>query len=137
SNLRMEELDEAFLGSFLDHLEHQRRNSVRTRNTRLAALHAFFRYVALSEPAYALNCQRVLAIPAKRYVRASVEFLAQVEVEALLVAPDPTTWIGRRDRTLLLLAAQTGLRNSEITALCGTDVTLSTGPHVRCRCTGR
>src|SRR2546429_213945 len=83
------------------------------------------------------NCQRVLAIPAKRYVRASVEFLAQVEVEALLAAPDPTTWIGRRDRTLLLLAAQTGLRNSEITALRRTDVTLGTGPHVRCRGKGR
>src|SRR5881628_265588 len=96
SDLRMEELDEAFLGSFLDHLEHQRGSSVRTRNTRLAALHAFFRYVALSEPAYALNCQRALAIPAKRYVRASVEFLAQMEVEALLAAPDPTTWIDRK-----------------------------------------
>jgi len=137
SDLRMEELDEAFLGSFLDHLEHQRGSSVRTRNTRLAAFHAFFRYVALSEPAYALNCQRVLAIPAKRYARASVEFLSPVEVEALLAAPDPNTWIGRRDRTLLLLAAQTGLRNSEITALRRTDVTLGTGPHVRCRGKGR
>lgn len=137
SDLRMEELDEAFLGSFLDHLEHKRGSSVRTRNTRLAALHAFFRYVALREPAYALNCQRVLAIPAKRYVRAPVDFLAQVEVETLLAAPDPTTWIGRRDRTLLLLAVQTGLRNSEITALRRTDVALGTGPHVRCRGKGR
>lgn len=136
-DLRMEELDEPFLVSFLDYLEHDRGSSVRTRNTRLAALHSFFRYVALSEPAYALNCQRVLAIPAKRYVRAPLEFLVETEVEALVAAPDPTTWIGRRDRTLLLLAVQTGLRNSELTALRRMDVSLGTGSHVRCQGKGR
>ena len=76
SNLRLEELDAPFIGAFLDHLEHERSNSVRTRNTRLAALHAFFRYVALNEPAFALHCQRVLAIPSKRYERGPVEFLS-------------------------------------------------------------
>ena len=89
SDLHIDDLDEDFLGSFLNHLEDERKNSIRTRNTRLAALHAFFRYVALSEPAYALNCQRVLAIPTKRYLRTPVEFLTDVEVEALVAAPDP------------------------------------------------
>jgi len=137
SDLHIDDLDEDFLGSFLNHLEDERKNSIRTRNTRLAALHAFFRYVALSEPAYALNCQRVLAIPTKRYLRTPVEFLTDVEVEALVAAPDPATWIGRRDRALLLVAAQTGLRNSELTALRRTDVALGTGPHVRCQGKGR
>lgn len=137
SNLHIEDLDEAFLGSFLNHLEDERRNSIRTRNTRLAALHAFFRYVAFCEPAYALNCQRVLAIPTKRYVRTPVEFLTEVEVETLVAAPDPATWIGRRDRALLLVAAQTGLRNSELTVLRRTDVALGAGPHVRCQGKGR
>ena len=66
SNLRMEDLDAAFLAKFLDHLEQTRGCSARTRNARLSALHTFFRYVTLEEPSYALHCQRVLAIPAKR-----------------------------------------------------------------------
>ncbi len=75
SELRIEDLDASFLGKFIEHLELERRNSIRTRNNRLSALQAFFRYVAFSEPALALHCQRVLAIPAKRYDRAPVEFL--------------------------------------------------------------
>jgi integrase/recombinase XerD len=137
SDLNMDQLDETFLTSFLDHLEDERGSSVRTRNTRLAALHAFFRYVAISEPAYALKCQRVLAIPSKRYVRKPLEFLTRTEVDALVAVPDPRAWIGRRDRALLLLAAQTGLRNSELRALRVTDVAIGTGAHVRCRGKGR
>src|SRR5439155_15838661 len=117
SELRVEELDASFLGKFLDHLELDRHNCARTRNSRLAALHSFFRYVALSEPALALHCQRVLAIPAKRYQRGPVEFLTEEETAALVAAPDLRTWIGRRDRALLLVAVQTGLRNSEMPSL--------------------
>ena len=101
SDLRLEDLDASFLGKFLEHLERDRQNSIRTRNNRLAALHAFFRYVSLCEPAFAMHCQRVLAIPAKRYDRAPVEFLTEEETAALVAAPDPRTWIGRRDRALL------------------------------------
>jgi integrase/recombinase XerD len=137
SDLRLEKLDAPFLGEFLDYLEHERGNCARTRNTRLAALHAFFRYVALSEPAYALHCQRVLAIPSKRYERGPVEFLTEEESMALVAAPDSDKWIGRRDRALLLLAIQTGLRNCEITSLRRQDVVLGTGAHVRCRGKGR
>lgn len=137
SKLRMEDLDAPFLGKFLEHLERSRGNCIRTRNNRLAALHAFFRYVSVSEPAYALHCQRILAIPTKRYERGPVEFLTEEESEALVAAPNPNTWIGRRDRTLLLVAVQTGLRNSEITALRRQDVEFGTGAHVRCLGKGR
>jgi len=137
SELHIEELDAPFLGDFLAHLEIDRHNSVRTRNNRLAALRAFFRYVALNEPALALHCQRILAIPTKRYERRLVEFLSEQETAALVAAPDPTTWIGRRDRALLLVASQTGLRNSEITSLQHQDVEIGTGAHVRCLGKGR
>jgi len=137
SELRVEDLDATFLGKFLEDLELTRGNCARTRNNRLAALHAFFQYVAVSEPALALHCQRILAIPSKRYERRPVEFITEDESNALVAAPDPTTWIGRRDRTLLLLAVQTGLRNSEITSLRCQDVELGTGAHVRCVGKGR
>jgi len=137
SQLTLADLDAEFLCEFLDHLERVRGNSARTRNARLAALHAFFRYVAFTEPAHALHCQRVLAIPSKRFERGIVEFLADNEVEALLDAPDTATWIGRRDRALLLLAVQTGLRVSELTGLRRNDVALGTGAHVRCFGKGR
>lgn len=137
SRLGIADLDAAFLGQFLDHLERERGNCARSRNARLAALHAFFRYIALTEPAHALHCQRVLAIPTKRFERGVVEFLDDEEVEALLDAPAACTWIGRRDRTLLLVAVQTGLRVSELTALRRQDVTLGTGANVRCQGKGR
>ena len=137
SKLLTEELDVPFMEKFLRHLEQRRGNSVRTRNTRLAAVHAFFRFVAISEPALGLQCQRILAIPAKRYEHGPVEFLTEEETNALVTAPDAETWIGRRDRTLLLVAVQTGLRNSELTSLKRQDVALGTGAHVRCFGKGR
>lgn len=137
SELSIADLDAPLVGQFLDHLERQRSNSARTRNARLAAIHAFFRYVALTEPAHALHCQRVLAIPSKRFERGIVEFLNQDEIDALLDAPDSTSWLGRRDRSLLLLAIQTGLRVSELTSLRQQDVTLGNGAHVRCYGKGR
>jgi len=137
SELLMENLDVPFLGQFLEHLELDRGNCTRTRNNRLAAIHAFFRYVAVSEPALALHCQRVLAIPSKRYERGPVEFLTEEETAALVAAPNPGTWIGRRDKALLLVAVQTGLRNSEVTALRCQDVGFGIGAHVRCLGKGR
>ena len=137
SELVLANLDAALIGEFLDHLEHERGNSPRTRNARLAAIHAFFRYVALTEPAHALQCQRVLAIPSKRFERRLVEFLTEEEAAALVEAPDSSTWLGRRDRALLLLAVRTGLRVAEITALRREDVVLGRGAHVRCQGKGR
>lgn len=137
SDLDVGDLGAPFIGEFLDHLEKERGNGARTRNVRLAAIHAFFHYVTLKEPAYALICQRVLAIPTKRYERKVIEFLTPTETEALLSAPDLSTWIGRRDRALLLLAVQTGLRVSELTGLRCQDVILGPGAHVRCEGKGR
>jgi len=137
SDLGIEDLQAPFIGRFLNHLETHRASSARTRNTRLAAIHSFFRYVALSEPAHALLCQRVLAIPSKRFERKLIEFLSRREVEALLAAPDPATWIGCRDRTLLAVAIQTGLRVSELIALRWHDIFLQTGAHLRCHGKGR
>jgi len=137
SSLSLQDLDAPVIGAFLDHLEHQRHNGARSRNARLAAVHSFFRYAALQEPAYSALIQRVLAIPAKRYERVPIEFLTRSEIEALLAAPDLTTWLGRRDRTLLLLAVQTGLRVSELIGLHCQDLELGRGPHVRCLGKGR
>lgn len=137
SQIRLDQLDVPLLGAFLDQLEQVRGNVTRTRNTRLSALRAFFRFVSFSEPACALQCQRILAIPAKRHERRSVEFLTDDEVDALVAAPDPGTWMGRRDGTLLLLAVHTGLRNSEIRSVRWNAVELGTGAHVRCTGKGR
>lgn len=137
SSLTLDDLTVPFIGDFLDSLETGRRNSARTRNIRLAAIHSFFRYVALEEPTQALLCQRILAIPAKRHQRRPIEFLHREEVDALLDATDTTTWIGRRDRTMLLLAVQTGLRVSELVGLRCEDIVLGTGAHVHCLGKGR
>jgi integrase/recombinase XerD len=136
-DLAMADLDTPFVGEFLDHLEQDRGNGARSRNVRLAAIHSFFRYVALHEPQYLALAQRVLAMPSKRYTRSPVAFLSDAEVAALLAAPDTSTWAGRRDRTLLLLAIQTGLRAAEIIGLRGEDVALDCGAHVHCRGKGR
>jgi site-specific recombinase XerD len=137
STLTIEDLDPPFLGVFLEHLEKVRKNTARTRNARLAAIHSFFRYVALEEPAHALHCQRVLAMPNKRHERRPIEFLNREEMDALLAVPNLSTWVGRRDRTLLLVAVQTGLRVSELVGLNCQDVVLGTGAHVRCLGKGR
>jgi len=137
SRLVLADIDTAFVGAFLLHLEDERGNCARSRNARLTAIHAFFRYVALADPSYALLCQQVLAIPSKRFEKGLVEFLDDEETPALLAAPDPGTWIGRRDRALLLVAVQTGLRVSELVALRRQDVALGTGAHVRCLGKGR
>jgi site-specific recombinase XerD len=137
SRLTLEELDAAFIGDFLDYLEKERHNSARSRNTRLAAIHAFCPYVSFQEPAHAEQCRRVLAIPSKRYERRLIEYLGKEEIDALVAAPDKTTWRGRRDRALLLVAIQTGLRVSELTGLQRKDVVLGTGAHLRCYGKGR
>ncbi|MBM4319080.1 MAG: integrase [Deltaproteobacteria bacterium] len=137
SNFAVTDLDAALVSAFLDHIENTRGNGARTRNARLAAIHAFFRYVALQEPEYALHCQRVLSIPGKRYEQKPLAYLTRLECEALLAAPDRSTWLGRRDHALLLLVIQTGLRVSELTGLRCQDVVLGTGAHVRCSGKGR
>ena len=137
STLKTEDFQPAFVGTFLEHLEQRRGNSSRTRNARLAAIHSFFRYVELAEPAHALLCQQVLAMPSKRYQRKPIAFLDRPEITALLAAPAMSTWIGRRDRTLLAVAIRTGLRVSELIGLRREDVVVGSGAHVRCEGKGR
>jgi integrase/recombinase XerD len=135
--LSTQDLDASFILRFLDYLEKERGNSPRSRNVRLAAIHSFFTYAALQEPAVAGITQRVLAIQTKRCAKRPVDFLSRAESEALLSAPDQTTRSGRRDRTLLLVALQTGLRVSELIGLRCQDVALEIGAHVRCTGKGR
>jgi site-specific recombinase XerD len=131
------ELDEPMIAAFLDHLERDRGNSARTRNLRLTAIRSLFRYAALHHPEHAAVIQRVLAIPAKRYERRAVTFLTAQEAQALIDAPLQDRWEGRRDRAMLILTIQAGLRVSELVALdCG-DVALGTGRHVRVEGKGR
>src|SRR5256712_12001982 len=137
SALSLEDIDAPLVGAFLAHLERERGNGARSRNTRLGAVRSFFRYAAFSEPGHSALIQRVLAMPTKRYDRRPIEFLTRPEIDALLSAPDPNTRHGRRDRTLLLLAVQTGLRVSELTELRCQDVVLGAGAHVRCYGKGR
>jgi hypothetical protein len=128
SLLEFTDLDAPLIGAFLDHLEHGRGNSPRTRNARLAAVHSLFRYAALRHPEHAEVIARVLAIPPKRFDRALVTYLTEPEIAALLAVPGKTTWAGRRDHTLILLAAQTGLRISELTGLTCAMSTSAPGP---------
>lgn len=131
--LPLADLDAGLVLAFLQHLEKRRGNSVRTRNARLAAIHSFFRFVALQEPAHTATAQRVLAIPTKKSERKLVTSLNRAEQEALLAVPDRTTWLGRRDHAIIMLLLQTGLRVSELRGLRCEDVVLTTGAHVRCR----
>jgi site-specific recombinase XerD len=137
SRLDLADLDAPFIGAFLDDLEASRSIGIKTRNLRLTAIRAFFRFVALEEPAFSGQIQRVLAIPGKLHDKREVHFLTRGEIDAILAAPDRSTWIGRRDHMLLHLAVQTGLRLSEIVQLERDVVVLGTGAHVRCLGKGR
>jgi site-specific recombinase XerD len=135
--LDIADLDAPMISAFLDHLEHQRGNTIRSRNARLAAIHSLFSFAALRHPEHAADIARVLAIPPKRSDQTIVTFLTSTETEALLAAPDRATRTGRRDHAWILLAIQTGLRASELTALTRRDVHLGAGAYVACHGKGR
>jgi integrase/recombinase XerD len=137
NNLDIAELDGPLIAAFLNHLETERGNGVRTRNHRLAAIHSLFGYAALRHPEHAATIHRVLAIPPKRFERNLVTFLTDDEVDALLAACPRSTWTGRRDHAMLVLAIQTGLRISELAGLSCADVVLGAGAHVHCIGKGR
>jgi integrase/recombinase XerD len=137
AQLDLADLDANLIGAFLQHLETARRNSAATRNARLAAIRSLFRYASLRAPEHAALISRVLAIQPKRTTTTIVSFLTRGELDALLAAPNHATWHGRRDHALLVFAAQTGLRVSELTGLATRDVHLGNGPHAYCRGKGR
>jgi len=137
SQLQLDDLAAPLVLKFLDHLETQRHNSARTRNARLAAIHAFMRYVAQQEPTALALSSRVLAIPNKRFERPLLGYLSVEQAQAILQAPNQGTWNGRRDSLLLGLLYQTGARVSEIVALNRQDVHLETVSFVQLQGKGR
>lgn len=137
SQLCLEELDASLITSFLHHLEDQRKNSVRTRNARLAAIHSFFHYIAVLVPDHADRVRRILDIPQKRFERRLIDFLSRPELEGILAAPNRETRLGRRDHALLLLATQTGLRASELVNLRIDQIAAGRHAHIRCIGKGR
>jgi integrase/recombinase XerD len=137
SQLDIDDLDAPLVAAFLDHLEHDRGNSIRTRNHRLAAIHSLFGYAALRHPEHAASIQRVLAVPTKRFERNLITYLTDEEVDALLASCDHSRWTGRRDHTMWVLTVQTGLRISELISLTCDDVTLGVAAHVHCVGKGR
>ena len=137
TRLRIEDLDADLIGDFLVHVETTRHNGARSRNTRLAAIRSFFRYVAMNEPAHLLHCQRILAMPSKRYVKRTVTFLDGTRSQRC--SRRLTGRHGSADAitSILLVALQTGLRASELINLRCQDVVLGTGAHIRCDGKGR
>lgn len=135
--LQLADLDAPVVLDFLDHLETERGNSVRTRNARLAAVHSFMRYAAVRDPASLPITTRVLAIPAKRFERPVLGYLSREQIAAILAAPDRRTWSGHRDAVLLATTYNTGARVSEITALRVRDVLLDRETAVHLHGKGR
>ncbi|MGH2608192.1 MAG: tyrosine-type recombinase/integrase [Tepidiformaceae bacterium] len=137
SALTLDDLDAPLVLDFLDHLETERRNCPRTRNLRLTAIRSFMRYASLRDPSALPVSQRVLAIPTKRFDRPVLGFLSREEIEALLDAPDRTTWSGQRDTVLFATLYNTGARVSEITTLRVADVLLERASALQLRGKGR
>ncbi|MFG3590597.1 tyrosine-type recombinase/integrase [Streptomyces sp. NPDC047990] len=133
AKLDWSDLDADVISAFLNHLEDERGNSTRTRNVRLTAIRSLFTYAALQHPEHALLIHRVLDIPPKRFDKRTVTFLTGPEVDALLASPDPKRWEGRRDKAMLALTVQTGLRVTELTGLNCDDIPLGDGAAVAAR----
>jgi len=136
-DLTLADLDAPLVLAFLGHLESARRNTIRSRNARLAAVRSFLNYAALREPAALPIIQRVLAIPFKRFARPVIEHLSRGEIAAVLDAPDASTWSGCRDRVMLETFYNTGARVSEIVALSVGDLSLGRGARLVIRGKGR
>lgn len=110
---------------FLDYLQKERKNGISTRNSRLMVFRSFVKYLLLVNPTWAGDLQGILAIPVKKGMRTQVDYLTKEEITLILESPDPKTWIGRRDRLLLLLMYNTGARVSEIAELKVSDLNLA------------
>ena len=124
-------IDADLVVGFLAHLEKGRGCGKSTINQRLAAIHAFFRYVQVEEPAMIAQCQRILAIPFRRYSPPPVNYLSKDDLAAVLKGPSLTTPSGRRDAVLLSLLYDTGARVQEVIDLSVEDVRLETPAQVR------
>ena len=125
SDIALESLDADLIVAFLNYLEHERGNSTRTRNARLAAIRSFFQYAAFEAPQSLAAINRVLSIPMKRFVRPTVRYLTRPEIDALIASPDRHTWTGRRDHTMFTTLYNTGARVSELAAIRLADVSVA------------
>jgi site-specific recombinase XerD len=130
-------LDAPLVLAFLDHLEKVRKNSIRSRNARLAAIRSFLRFAVLKDPQSLAIIQRALAIPMKRHSRPLVGFLSREEVQAIISAPDPATRTGQRDQALLATLYNTGARVSEAINIKIADLALGASPSIRLHGKGR
>lgn len=123
------------VATFLRHLEQERRNHIRTRNQRLAALHTLFEYLASRAPEMLGTCQQVAAIPMKRVAPPETHFLERDEVQALLTELPRDGRLALRDRALLMFLYNTGARVQEVADLRGGH--LNFGPHPLVRLHGK
>ncbi len=130
SEQRLEDWDAPNILDFLEHLEKERGCCARSRNARLAAIHCFMKYVSQRQPEFLALAGRVLAIPSKRHSEPLLGYLTAEEVQAILNAPDPATFSGRRDRFLFQLLYNTGARVSELVALNRQDLLPGNAPTV-------
>jgi integrase/recombinase XerD len=137
ASFTLAELDADFVLAFLDHLETQRHNTVRSRNARLAAIRSFLRFASLQEPMALPAIQRVLAIPLKRCDKPLLGYLTREEIQAVLNAPDASTWQGRRDRVLLATLYNTGARVSEAARITVSDAIVEGSASIRIHGKGR
>ena len=135
--LTLDALDVPLLLAFLDYLQSARRCCARTRNHRLSALHAFFRYLQTEEPDRILQCQQILAIPLQRSAPPPVHYLSREELTALLSQPNLTTRQGRRDAVLLRLLYDSGARAQELVDTCVRDVRLDAPAQIQLTGKGR
>jgi len=122
TKIELNDLDVNLVLAFLDHLEIDRQNNIRSRNVRLAAIRSFFHYAGLQEPSALASIQRVFAVPMKRFEKPMISFLNLKEIEMIMDAPDPKTWSGRRDRVLFAVLYNTGARVSEIVNIKCNDI---------------
>lgn len=137
SQLDLNDLDAPAILCFLQYLEQNRGNSIRTRNTRLAAIRSFMRYVSYHDPSALALAKRVQAIPSKRFDKPLLGYLSRKEIQAIIDAPDPKTWSGRRDAVMFATFYNTGARVSEITALRALDVSYGASPYLTVQGKGR
>lgn len=137
SKLSLEHIDAPTVLAFLESLETERGNGVRTRNARLAAIRSFVGYASTRDPAALPLAQRVLAIPQKRFNRPLLSYLTRPEVESVIDAPDQTQWSGRRDRAMFQVMYNTGTRVSEVIGLSRGELHLESSAYVHVHGKGR
>jgi site-specific recombinase XerD len=137
SDMTIEDFDTPLILAFLKHLEDERHNCIRSRNARFAAIRAFMQYIAFEEPSAVALARSVLAIKMKRFEQPMVGFLSREHIEAILAAPDSSTWIGQRDRMMFAVLYNTGARISELLGMRAGDLTLTPTAWVRIRGKGR